>query len=88
MYRVEMFAQLEDDVRQEEQTIETTPWGKAPFKKWNESLIGYEGRVRQMINVVFKEPIYKLFTRIRDNSYFKKTTIMGGNPRKLNQRWW
>ena len=43
--------------------------------------------MRQGINVVFKEPIYKLLTRIWDKSYYKKPFPMGGDPKKRNQ-WW
>ncbi|GFS29937.1 hypothetical protein Acr_00g0009190 [Actinidia rufa] len=45
---------------------------KGPFKSGKESSIDHESQVRQGINVVFKELIYKLFTRIRDKAYFKK----------------
>ncbi|GFY88741.1 hypothetical protein Acr_06g0006810 [Actinidia rufa] len=48
----------------------------------NASSVDYEGWVRQGINMVFKEPIYKLFTRIREKLYFKKLTPMGGDPKK------
>ena len=57
------------------------------FKKRKESLVDYESRVRQGINVVFKEPIYKLLGRIRDKSYFKKPVPMGEDPKRYNH-WW
>ena len=37
---------------------------KAPFKKRKESPTEYEKKVRQGVNVVFKEPIYKFLARI------------------------
>ena len=64
MSRVEMFAQLKDDIKQAEKVIGTTTQGEEPFKKQRESLGEYENRVRQGINMVFKEPIYKLLARI------------------------
>ncbi|GFY85504.1 hypothetical protein Acr_04g0002420 [Actinidia rufa] len=47
----------------------------------------YETSAKQGINVVFKEPIYKLLARIRDKAYFKKPEPMGGNPKRQNQHW-
>ena len=44
-------------------------------------MVEYESRVRQGINVVFKEPIYKLLARIRDKLYFKNLKPMGVIPR-------
>ena len=41
----------------------------------------------QGINVIFKEPMYKLLTQIRDKLYFKKPNPMGGEPKRHNQ-WW
>ncbi|XP_057484622.1 uncharacterized protein LOC130771000 [Actinidia eriantha] len=60
MSRVEMFARLEDDVRQAERVRWTSPRGEGSFQKRKESSVDYNGRVRQGIHVVFKEPIYKL----------------------------
>ena len=37
--------------------------------------------MRQRINVVFKEPIYKLLARIQDKSYFKKPNLWEGTPK-------
>ena len=61
---VEMLARLEDDVKQAKKAIGTTARGEGPFKKYKESLVDYEGRVTQGINVSFKESIYKLLARI------------------------
>ncbi|GFZ18263.1 hypothetical protein Acr_27g0000020 [Actinidia rufa] len=80
MSQVEMFARLEDDVRQAEQAIRTTPQGEGPFKKRKENSVDYESRMRRGINVVFEELIYKLLTQIRDKSYFKKPDPMGKDP--------
>ncbi|GFZ11574.1 hypothetical protein Acr_22g0009720 [Actinidia rufa] len=83
---VEMFA-LEDNVRQAEKARGTTAQGEGSFKKRMESLVNYESRVRQGINVVFNEPIYKLLARILDEPYFRKPEPMGGDPRRCNQHW-
>ena len=87
MFRVEMFAQLEDDIKQAKKATGTPARGEGPFKKQKENLIDYENRARQGINVVFKEPIYKLLTQIRDKPYFKKPEHMGGDLKRRNQRW-
>ena len=55
-----MFARLEDDVRQAEKAMGTTTRGKGLYKKQKENSTDYKSRVRQIINVVFKKPIYKL----------------------------
>ena len=47
----------------------------------------YEDRVRQGINVVFKELIYKLYTWIQNKSYYWKHALMGRDSQKRNQ-WW
>ncbi|GFS33142.1 hypothetical protein Acr_00g0026580 [Actinidia rufa] len=87
MSRIEMFAQLEDDVRQAKKAIGTTTRGEDPFKKHKENSVDHENRVKQGINVVFKEPIYKLLTQILDKPYFKKPEPMAGDPKKRNQLW-
>ena len=70
-----------------EKVTATTTRNEGPFKKRKESPIEYESRVRQGVNVVFKEPIYKILARIRDKPYFRKPEPMGGNPKRCNQRW-
>ena len=62
--RVEMFAQLDDDVRQVERAIMSSSYDDGSLKKHRESMVGHEDRVRQGINVIFKELIYKLLTQI------------------------
>ena len=37
--------------------------------------------------MVFKEPIYKLLTKICDKPYYKKPLPMGRDPKKCNQLW-
>ncbi|GFZ01188.1 hypothetical protein Acr_14g0008230 [Actinidia rufa] len=87
MSRVEMFARLEDDVRESERTEGKLGRGEAAVKKRKDGSNPYETRVKQGINVVFKESIYKLLARIRDKPYFKKPEPMGGDPKRRNQRW-
>ena len=87
MSGVKMFARIEDDVWQEKRATGSNSRGETLFKKWKESWADYECWVRQGINMIFKEPIYKLFTWILDNPYFKKTNPMIGDPKKRNQRW-
>ncbi|PSS21414.1 Mediator of RNA polymerase II transcription subunit 13-like [Actinidia chinensis var. chinensis] len=84
---VEMFACLEDDVRESEKTEGKVGRGEALVKKRKDGFSPYETRAKQGINVVFKEPIYKLLARIKDKPYFKKSEPMGGNPKRRNQRW-
>ena len=64
MSLVKMFARLKDDVRQAEKAIGTTTQGEGVVKKHKESSVYYENRVRQGINVVLKELIYKFLARI------------------------
>ncbi|GFS40182.1 hypothetical protein Acr_00g0066980 [Actinidia rufa] len=87
MSRVEMFARLEDDVRESEKTEGKLGRGEAPVKRRKDGSNPYETRVKQGINVVCKEPIYKLLARIRDKPYFKKPEPMGGDPKRRNQSW-
>ncbi|XP_057459274.1 uncharacterized protein LOC130749935 [Actinidia eriantha] len=84
---VEMFAHLEDDVRQAEKTESKTSRGEAPAKRWKDGSGSYESKAKQGINVIFKEPIYKLLAKIRDKPYFKKPEPMGGDPKRQNQCW-
>ena len=70
-----------------EKVTATTTRNEGPFKKRKESPIEYESRVRQGVNVVFKEPIYKILARIRDKPYFRKPEPMEGDPKRRNQRW-
>ena len=84
MSRVEMFARLEDNVKQAKKATGTPNRGEGLFKKQKESFVEYEIQVRQEINVVFKEPIYKLLTQIRDKPYFRKPEHMGGDPKRRN----
>ena len=55
MSRVEILAQLENDVRQAEKAIRTTTQGEGTFKKFKENSIDYEKQARQEINVIFKD---------------------------------
>ncbi|GFZ05416.1 hypothetical protein Acr_17g0009880 [Actinidia rufa] len=87
MSRVEMFAHLEDDVRQAEKTEGKVGRGEAPIKRRKDGSSLYESRDKQGINVIFKEPIYKLLSKIIDKPYFKKPEPMGGDPKTRNQRW-
>ncbi|GFZ00954.1 hypothetical protein Acr_14g0005890 [Actinidia rufa] len=87
MSRVEMFARLEDDVRESEKIEGKLGRGEAAVKRRKDGSNPYETRVKQGINVVFKEPIYKLLARIRDKPYFKKPEPMGGDPKRQNQCW-
>ena len=64
MSQVKMFAQLEDDVKQVEKITVTSNRMEIPFKKRKERSIDYESQVRQGVNVIFKELIYKLIARI------------------------
>ena len=84
---VERFAWLKDDIRQAKKATGITYRGEGLFKKRKESPVDYECQVRQGIDMVFKEPIYKLFALIRYKSYFKKPEYVGLHPRKHNQRW-
>ena len=86
MSRVEMFVRLEDDVRQAKQATRTSSRENRKFKHW-ESTWDHEDRVRQGINVVFKESIHKLITWIKDKTYYQKPAPIGGDPIKHNQRW-
>ena len=72
-----MFAQLEDDAKQVEKITVTSNRMEIPFKKRKERSIDYESQVRQGVNVIFKELIYKLIARIRDKPYFKKPETNG-----------
>ncbi|XP_057459235.1 uncharacterized protein LOC130749892 [Actinidia eriantha] len=87
MSRVEMFARLEDYVRQAEKTEGKASRGEAPAKRQKDGSSPYESGAKQGINVIFKEPIYKLLAKIRDKSYFKKPEPMGGDPNRRNRHW-
>ncbi|GFS29078.1 hypothetical protein Acr_00g0005240 [Actinidia rufa] len=87
MSRAEMFAHLEYDVRESEKTEGKVSHGEATIKRRKDKSSPYETRAKQGINVVFKEPIYKLLARIRDKPYFKKPEPIGGNPKRRNQLW-
>ena len=84
---VEMFARLEEDVKQAEKAMGMLARGEGPFKKQKENSVDHGNRARQGINMVFREPIHKLIARIRDKPYFKKPEPMGGDPKRRNQRW-
>ncbi|GFZ15915.1 hypothetical protein Acr_25g0003240 [Actinidia rufa] len=77
MSQVKMFGQLKDDVRKEERATRTTPRAKDQFKKRKKGSANHESRVRQVITMVLKEPIYKLLALIRHKPYFKKPDPMG-----------
>ncbi|GFY92589.1 hypothetical protein Acr_08g0009850 [Actinidia rufa] len=87
MSRVEMFAHLEDDIRESEKTEGKVGRSEALVKRRKNGSSPYKTRAKQGINVVLKEPIYKLLARIRDKPYFKKPEPMGGDPKWRNQRW-
>ncbi|GFS31847.1 hypothetical protein Acr_00g0019520 [Actinidia rufa] len=73
--------------RQAKRTEGKVGRGEASIKKRKDGPSPYESRTKQGINVVFKEPIYKLLARIRDKPYFKKPEPMGGDPKRRNQCW-
>ncbi|XP_057505216.1 uncharacterized protein LOC130788530 [Actinidia eriantha] len=87
MSRVEIFARLKDDVRNAEKTEGKASCGEAPAKRRKDGSSPYESGAKQGINVIFKEPIYKLLAKIRDKPYFKKSEPMEGDPKRRNQRW-
>ena len=82
-----MYARLEDDVKQDERAVKMSSRGESPFKLHKESSKEREGWVRQGVHVVFKEMIYNLISKIQDKSYYKKPLLIGGDPKKKNQRW-
>ncbi|GFZ01602.1 hypothetical protein Acr_15g0002110 [Actinidia rufa] len=82
MSQVEMFIRLEDDIKQAEKATGMIAQGEGPFKKQKEISVDYESQVRQGINVVFKELIYKFLARIRDKPYFRKPEPIGGDPQR------
>ncbi|XP_057489449.1 uncharacterized protein LOC130775334 [Actinidia eriantha] len=82
MSLVEMFAHLEDDVRQAKKTKGKVGRGETTAKRRKDGSSLYESRAKQGINVIFKEPIYKLLAKIRDKPYFKKPEPMGGQPKE------
>ncbi|GFZ19306.1 hypothetical protein Acr_28g0000110 [Actinidia rufa] len=47
MTRMEMYARLEDDVRQAKRASGMSFWGEGAFKRWKENTEECEGRVRQ-----------------------------------------
>ena len=69
------------------QTLGISFWGDVTFERWKESTEDGEGRVRQEINVIFKELIYKLLIKIWDNSYYKKSLPIEEDPKKHTQQW-
>ena len=79
MSQVEMFAQ------QAEQNVGPVPQSKGQLKERKDGTIDHESRARQGINVIFKEPIYKLVARIQDKPYFRKPETLGGDPKRRNQ---
>ena len=82
MTQVEMFAWLKDDVLQAERATGSSSWGDGTFKKQRENSTDYESWVWLGVNMVFKKPIYKLLTWIRDKPYYKNPAPVGGNPKK------
>ena len=82
-----MYARFNDNVKQAKQALGTSTQGDGTLKKHKEGTKNHEGQVRQGINVILKEPIYKLLTRIRDMPYYKKPLLLGEYPKKYNQRW-
>ena len=83
MSRVKMFAHLEDNIRQAERATRISSRGNSKFKH-RESTGDCKDRVRQGINVVFKEAIHKLFTQIRDKLCYRKPNPIGRYPTKHN----
>ncbi|GFS42094.1 hypothetical protein Acr_00g0078070 [Actinidia rufa] len=73
--------------RQAEKTEGKVGRSEALVKRRKDGLSPYESRAKQGINVIFKEPIYKLLAKIRDKLYFKKPEPMGGDPKRRNQHW-
>ena len=86
MSQVKMFTRLEDDVKQAEKVTGANPQNEELLKKRRDNPIDFESRVRQGINVIFKEPIHKLLARIRGKPYYRKLDPMGGHPKRHNQR--
>ncbi|GFZ09192.1 hypothetical protein Acr_20g0010000 [Actinidia rufa] len=56
--------------------------GEAPVKRRKDGSSPYETRAKQGINVVFKEPIYKLLARIKDKTILQEVGANGGQPKK------
>ncbi|GFS42555.1 hypothetical protein Acr_00g0080510 [Actinidia rufa] len=72
---VEMFAQLEDDVKQAKKVIGTSSRSEGLLKKRRENPINFESPARQGINVVFKELIHKLLARFNAQSHWPLGTV-------------
>ena len=71
----------------QEQVTGTSSLGYGSFKWHKESEEEREGRVRQRVHVIFKEPFYELLAKIWDKPYYKKPFPIGRDPKKWNQ-WW
>ena len=78
MSQVEMYARLEDNVKQAKRAAGMSFKGKSLFKRRKKSAREHERQVRQRVHVVFQELIFKLLAKIRDKPYYKKPLPIGG----------
>ncbi|KAH7840460.1 hypothetical protein Vadar_017266 [Vaccinium darrowii] len=100
MDRVEKHARIEEDNnRTDVDMVESSPKdnGQKEFKKVRNGGAKYGGGAsqnqrersnpREAINTLFKEPIYKILPKIRDEPYFAWPPKMPGDPTKRNSKW-
>ncbi|KAH7834608.1 hypothetical protein Vadar_017870 [Vaccinium darrowii] len=100
MDRVEKHARIEEDNnRIDVDMVESSPKdnGQKEFKKVRNGGAKYGGGAsqnqrersnpREAINTLFKEPIYKILPKIRDEPYFAWPPKMPGDPTKRNSKW-
>ena len=56
-----------------------------PSRPRKDLKIQESGAQMEEVNMAFKEPVYKIMDRIKNESYFRWPNKMGGNPSRRNQ---
>ena len=60
--------------------------GRAFFQKDQKRTSGCRNQAQiEGVNVAFKEPVYKILDRIKNESFFRWPNKMGGDPSRRNQ---
>ena len=93
MDRIDKYKQVEEDRQQGKGKGKVIPQEKRDFRSNrynnNRPQRDFAGQSRsmtpQVVNIVFQEPMHQVLEKIKNESYFKWSNKMGGDPLRCNQ---
>ena len=92
MDRIDKYKRVKEDQQQGKGKVKVIPQGRTDFRsdRFNvvrprKDHVGPIGSTNtQVVNVVFREPVYRVLEKIKNKPFFKWPNKMAGNPTRRN----